>query len=400
MASINKRTRKNGSEYFTVTWRDPDTKKQRGLSFDTKGEAELFRRSLEVNAKDFELAEAVVYAANEEQRTVTETVEEHIDLLVKPTTQTIHNYRYMLEHHINPHIGSIAIGELSQRHLTAWIRALQAKTTTGTNTMAPKTIRNVHGLLSAAMETAVRLHYRADNPCRGMDLPTTEHHEDKEQFLTWDEWCLIHRNITPRYQPLALFLVMTGARFGEATAVKVADVNYKNVPATVRINKSWKRDPIKGFYIGPPKTASSKRTVAMPPAVVTALEPAMKGVPGTTLLFRTSSGGRIAQKYFWTAWDAALDSARQQDPTFTKTPRIHDLRHTSASWGLQGGLTLYEVARRLGHASTATTERVYAHLMHEGMARGADVMGKMLQGPAAIEDVDDVLEADGADEAS
>jgi integrase len=41
---------------------------------------------------------------------------------------------------------------------------------------------------------------------------------------------------------------------------------------------------------------------------------------------------------------------------------------------------LYEVARRLGHASTATTERVYAHLMHEGMARGADVMGRMLEG--------------------
>jgi integrase len=41
---------------------------------------------------------------------------------------------------------------------------------------------------------------------------------------------------------------------------------------------------------------------------------------------------------------------------------------------------LYEVARRLGHASTATTERVYAHLMFEGMAKGADVMGKMLEG--------------------
>jgi integrase len=253
--------------------------------------------------------------------------------------------------------------------------------------MSPKTIRNVHGLMSAAMETAARLHYRGDNPCRGMDLPSTEHHEDKEQFLTWDEWILIERNITERYRPLALFLVMTGARFGEATAVTVADVNYKNVPATVRITKSWKRDPVKGFYVGVPKTASSKRTVSVPPAVIEAIRPAMLGVPGTTMLFRTSSGARIAQKYFWTAWDAALKAAREQDPTFTKTPRVHDLRHTSASWGLAGGLTLYEVARRLGHSTTATTERVYAHLMHSSMQAGADVMGRMLEGapPAELE---------------
>jgi integrase len=134
------------------------------------------------------------------------------------------------------------------------------------------------------------------------------------------------------------------------------------------------------YHVGQHKTSSSKRTVAVPPIVIEAIKPAMRGVTGDTLLFRTSTGGRIAQKYFWNAWQVALEEARMEDPLFSKTPRIHDLRHTSASWGLQGGLTLYEVARRLGHASTATTEKVYAHLMHEGMARGADIMGRMLEG--------------------
>jgi integrase len=263
---------------------------------------------------------------------------------------------------------------LDLRHLTSWVRAMQDKQ------LSPKTIRNVHGLISSAMETAIRLGYRPDNPCRGVTLPTTEHAEDKEQFLTWDEWQLIYKHLSPTYQPLGLFLVMTGARFGEATAVNVADVNWRNVPATVRISKSWKRDGANAYYVGAPKTASSKRTVAVPPAVIHAVKPLMTGVTGDTLLFRTSTGGRMAQKYFWTAWTNALAAARKEDPLFNKTPRIHDLRHTSASWGLQGGLTLYEVARRLGHSSTATTEKVYAHLMHEGMARGADVMGKMLEG--------------------
>ncbi|BAS07340.1 tyrosine recombinase XerC-like [Arthrobacter sp. Hiyo4] len=41
--------------------------------------------------------------------------------------------------------------------------------------------------------------------------------------------------------------------------------------------------------------------------------------------------------------------------------RPHDLRHTYASWLVQNGVPIEEVARLLGHASSAVTQR-YAHL--------------------------------------
>jgi integrase len=302
-------------------------------------------------------------------------VAEHIDLLVKPTSQTIRNYRHMLTDHISPYLGGVAVRDVDLRHLTSWVRSMQDKN------LSPKTIRNVHGLISASMETAMRLGYRPDNPCRGVTLPTTEHAEDKEQFLTWDEWQLIYRHLNPLYQPLGLFLVMSGARFGEATAVKVGDFARVKSDAgyiwVVRINKSWKRDGQNSYYIGQPKTATSKRSVSIPDMVVEALQPAMAGVSGDTLVFRTSKNGRIAQKYLWNAWQEAIEAARLEDPLFHKTPRLHDLRHTSASWGLQGGLSLYEVARRLGHSSTQVTERVYAHLMKESHSKGALVFGNI-----------------------
>jgi integrase len=39
----------------------------------------------------------------------------------------------------------------------------------------------------------------------------------------------------------------------------------------------------------------------------------------------------------------------------------HTLRHTAATWMAQAGVPLWVIAKYLGHSSTATTERVYAH---------------------------------------
>ena len=59
--------------------------------------------------------------------------------------------------------------------------------------------------------------------------------------------------------------------------------------------------------------------------------------------------------------------------------RIHDLRHTHASYLLQSGATLFEVQKALGHASSEMTQR-YAHLADSSLRDRANQAAARLTG--------------------
>ena len=51
--------------------------------------------------------------------------------------------------------------------------------------------------------------------------------------------------------------------------------------------------------------------------------------------------------------------------------RLHDLRHTYASFAVSGGFSLPIIAKMLGHADIKTTER-YAHLHQDPVKKAID----------------------------
>ncbi|WP_172386295.1 tyrosine-type recombinase/integrase [Streptomyces sp. MNP-20] len=80
------------------------------------------------------------------------------------------------------------------------------------------------------------------------------------------------------------------------------------------------------------------------------------------LISLAPGGGAWHSGYFYAhRWKPALNAAN--DAGLTKRPRVHDLRHTHASWLIARKVPLPVVQGRLGHESITTTVDRYGHLL-------------------------------------
>ena len=66
--------------------------------------------------------------------------------------------------------------------------------------------------------------------------------------------------------------------------------------------------------------------------------------------------------------------ARDHQASWSRGVRLHDLRHTYASFGAGSGLGLPIIGRLLGHTQAATTAR-YAHLDNDPLRRASEAIG-------------------------
>jgi len=142
---------------------------------------------------------------------------------------------------------------------------------------------------------------------------------------------------------IALFLLSTGCRLNEVLSATWGDVEIERRVFTVRATNSKSR---------------KLRSVPLNDSAIEVLNSLDRGEAEDPLFVSSRGKKRGATKPFTTIakqWDRIRKVAELPHL------RLHDLRHSFASFLVNDGRTLYEVQAILGHSTSKVTER-YAHL--------------------------------------
>jgi integrase len=354
MASVHPSPSKAHPEAHKVRYRFADGRAG-ATNFPDRAQADQFARMID----DYGLTEALARVNQPlgPKRIATgSTVDQCLERYIaqRPNPDTRDKYRRTARLHISPTLGKIRINRLTPEDVQLWLNALD-----GTGHY----IEHVHMVLKVALAAAVARGEIKTNPARkasrvaqdGVRMPRTR---SKRQpvFLDRDEYALVLKSIPRRYQTFVEFLADTGCRLGEATALTPADVNLDT--GKVRFNKSYSRRSAddggsRPFTVGNAKTETSEREIAVPQRILERLD-----LSGEFVFMNSDRGPINGDSFRCNVWNPAVEASGLPRH---RQPRIHDIRHTHASWLLDAGLSLPAIQKRLGHADVMTTLAMYGH---------------------------------------
>jgi integrase len=195
------------------------------------------------------------------------------------------------------------------------------------------------------------------NPCKGVEH---NREEARERFFSQAELVAISDALAKYQSPAAdcvRLIMLTGCRPFEAAKAQWEEFD---------------REP--GFWIKPSAHVKQRKTHKLPlsPAAIELVERLRLTRKGRWLFPSDKPGApQRVLRYVWrfVRTEAGLG----------KDARLYDLRHTFASVGAGGGLSLPIIGRLLGHTQSSTTQR-YAHLADDPLREAADKITKVITG--------------------
>lgn len=392
MPRVESRETRHGTRYY-VRVRDPRPGPTRGKwssrTFATEPEAARFARDIEQHGAAFALDENDRDKNQANELTLDEWAEQHFDTITSANQSTVNRYRRLYKNHWSPALGHLRLSTIGRRDVARALNTIPGK---------DKTVLNAWGVLTHMLKTAAVDGLIEKSPTIGVrPSRKTDHTTEEHRYLTHEEFWAVLDATPAHWKPLVMFLGGTGARWGEAAALEVCDIDLTN--ATVRITKAEKQDPDNPSrrIVGPTKSRKSRRTVTLPPELVDVLRPLVEGRKRNERLFLPPSGKPLRHKTFYTdIWQAkCLRSRIRSDRTLAgppvlsdPQPRIHDLRHSHVAWLIAQGAPLPVIQARLGHEKITTTIDTYGHLLPDLQRAAADAASTVLRRPSDLAELE------------
>ena len=280
---------------------------------------------------------------------------------------TVSNYSKQIKKHLIPRLGAAKLEDLDTHTIQLFYNSL---TKSG---LAPKTVKNIHGVLHAALEQAISNGYISKNPTAGCKLPKVVRPEIKP--LEPEEIArMLKEAKKDAYDNLFIVAMFTGMRQGELLGLSWDNVNFKTGQITIKQQLQCK-DGV--YFLETPKSGKY-RVLSPAPVVMDALKDEQQGqnankqIVGAAwenkwnLVFTDALGKNLVRRTVVKHFKSVIERAN-----IPSDVRFHDLRHSFAVTSLYTGDDIKTVQANLGHATAQFTLDVYGHVtqkMRQGSA--------------------------------
>lgn len=307
--------------------------------------------------------------------TLVEYLERWLTDYAKPnlSPRGFERYAGIIRQHLISELGSITLTQLKPEHLQQHYTAML------NNGLSAGTVRYHHAVLHVALQTAVKWGLVSRNVADAVDPPRI--HRNEMQTWSEDEVSrFLEASKKSPYHELFFTALFTGMRRSELLGLAWQNVDF--IFSQIYVNRSLHHLKDGSYVFTEPKSAKSRRTIALSPSAILLLhgykekqklERAMLGIPlkDSDLVFSTVEGKSLRPNTITRAFEVL--AAHCGLPVI----RLHDARHTHASLMLKQGVHPKIVQERLGHSSIQMTLDTYSHVapgLQEAAAAGFDKM--------------------------
>lgn len=308
----------------------------------TKKEAEFLAAEFQLNKKQMQSPQNMTV-----RKAIYSYIESKSNIV---SASTVRTYLSTAELYF-PVIGDVPLSRLTQELIQKDINAVSA-------TLSPKTVKNIHGLLSATLAVYLpNFRLRTSLPKKEKFDPYIPTEKDIRLLLSLSSG-------TKLYTPI-LLAASLGLRRGEIAGLKWSDVDFEAATLTIRTSLVFSKD--NKWVEKPPKSYAGYRTLDLPAPVL--------------LHLKQKSHGKLASDYVAELKPAKISNYFQDLREHSGLPhfRFHDLRHYYASMMLANNIPDKYAMKRMGHATNSMLKNVYQHTTDEKDREVTETINRYLE---------------------
>lgn len=282
----------------------------------------------------------------------------------------------MIRNHIIPKIGSLHMGSISPPDVAVFLEKMKSES------YAIGTCNRALVLIRYGFELAIRWKTQGVEVNPAKEIKNLKDDNRIERFLSnaQAESLLnaVKQSESEMLQHIVLFLIYTGARKREVLDAKWRDIDWDQKSWRIPKTKSGKVRHVP-LSTGAYEVLSTLKSLLLNGHWGYELKPGSFDEVSDRYIFMNTRTGKAYISFYY-SWHAAR--VRAGMPEF----RVHDLRHSFASFLVNAGRSLYEVQDLLGHADIRTTSR-YAHLSRERLISAVQAVPLLGQAGNGVENL-------------